>query len=295
MPINDIPTELKTEYIKDILELKNPSRNPEEYNIQDDFFPYIHKARESLVKLLKGIGEFPEPQRKLDDEVYVEFIVTGHASVLEAPGQEEGVKIIVGQSPIMLINGPEGTVKAKEQKGDKDSLVITSRLPRAMHHALLKYYLSNHDLEAELDRLAKQIQGEMRGNFGEIKPDTYKYLLELTLDHGIIPTPLLSSHYHGPRDLHPEKPFDEKGVERFLDSDLRKILYGERDRGEVKQIVEGLRILSLGGKDPFQAVVDGNGKILTENLLLYTQRVIYLLSLFSPPTYGGGGTIRLSR
>lgn len=268
------------DYFRDEDRFKIPFRDPGDYNVADHFFDNLLHARESLVYLLRGLGGFPEPEISLREPVYAEFTVTGHAEVREIPGQEPGVKILVGQSPAPLREGKKGTGKAAAQHkyADPGSLVITSHLTRAIQHAVLKYDPSSGP---ELATLADSIEGEMRQNKGAINRNTLVSVVELALDNGIIPTMLLGSHYYGMRDLHPEKP-DQFDIDAFSHTPLCKSIYEGVDEDGIMRRLGHLKSLAEHGRDPFQMVEDESGRTLTENMLLYAHRVAYLLRLFSP-------------
>ena len=282
MPV-EIPIEAKKQYLdyfRDPKRFKIPSRDPHDYNIADDFFNNLYEARMSLESLLDQILPFPEPTTALDQDSYTEFVVTGHSEVRKALGQPQGVKILVGQTDLMLVKGEEGTKKAIEQGryADHSSLVISSDLARAIHHGVLKYSPEMEDL---LDGIANVVDEEIKTNSGVISRDTHTYLIELALDFGIIPTPLLRSHYHGMRDLNPER-WKEFDIDAFLKTSLCEKIYQGKSKEEVRDILIKLKEYAKHGKDVFQFVEDEKGKTLTEDLPLYAHRVVYLLKMFAP-------------
>jgi hypothetical protein len=278
-----IPDEIRGDYLKylgDEAKFRIPSRDPREFNVADHFFGNIFHAVISLEKLLSAVLPFPEPRIRLEEGVYTEFTVTGHAKVREAPGQQPDVQSLVGQSALMLRKGKEGTESVILQHigSDYSSLVITSHLLRSGHHALLKYYPK---MQSDLNDFADSVDAEIKQGGCGVSRETYNKLFDIQLRHGIIPTPLLASHYHGPRDLLPEI-WGQFDVETFMKTELCNELYKGKGPDEIRRILQEMRELAMAGRDPFQVVLDADGLTLTENLPLYAHRVSQLLKMFSP-------------
>ncbi len=287
LPLLEMPTAITKHvrdqylaYFADQERFRIPSRDPAEYNVHEDFFNTLRHARESLISILQSVMPLPGPVKGLEEGIYAEFTITGHAAVRLAPGQESGTKILTGQSALMLAKGTEGTAKAIAQNShaDPNSLVLSSDLGRAIHHAVLKYYPKT---EGELDQLADEIEKEMRTNQGTISRDTELYLVGLALDKGIIPTPLLRSHYHGIRDLNPD-PRGGFDVSAFMRTELCQNLYASMAEDQVRQVLAELNAMAKQGRDPFQVIEDEEGRTLTENLPLYGHRITQFLRLLSP-------------
>lgn len=270
-------------YFADPERFNIPSRNLNQFNVARDFFNNISHAKQSLESLLSGLLPFPELEISLDKETYAEFTVTGHAEeVRESPGQDPSVKLLAGQSGFMLKKGEKGTQKALEQNlhADKNCLVITSDLGRAIHHALLKYY---PEMVEKLDKFADKIDQEIGSN-NEISKHTHLRLVRLALKHGIIPTPLLRSHYHGERDLLPEKS-EQFNISNFLDTNHGKRLYPWKtaeEKSKLEEYLKSFKYLAQHGRNPYQLIESEDGNVLTEDILLYSERVLHLLKLFSP-------------
>lgn len=289
MPVKIPPNAIKQYlgYLEDPKKFRIPSRYSREYNVAEHFFGNIYHAQQSLISLLENIRPFPTPTSPLDGEVYSEFVLTSHADLRQAHGMplpdfgEEVTKLLVGQSPLMLEPKGKKGVKAailQRRYADPNAIVITSVLPRAMHHALLKY---RPRLKDELEDFADEIDRQMGENHGRIRRETYLDLIALTLNHGIIPTLLLNSHYHGARDLLPEKA-DQFNTAKFMRTDICRSLYSGYDNKKVEAILNRFRKLAKTGQDPFQYVEGEGGEVLTENLLLYVDRVSHFLRLFFP-------------
>ncbi|MBU1704332.1 MAG: hypothetical protein KJ922_03130, partial [Nanoarchaeota archaeon] len=277
MPVT-VPPKAKAaymEYLRDEERFRIPGRNLEDFNVQHHFLDNIMYAKQSLEGLISSIVIHESPL-EMHMDVHTEFIVTGHGKVRLVEGQPDGVKLLIGQSAMSL--DPTGVELAKSQYDPKhgENLVITSHLVRAMQHALVRYYPQE---EAAIGTKVGELERTFLDNGLTVDRTRLIDLMGFALDHGIIPTLLLGSHYHGPRDCFPENPQDyEIGIpvgEFLKRSVFRDVPTADRDW----QYALALR---NQGRSPFMKVVTDEGEVFTENMLLYAYRVDELLTLFAP-------------
>ncbi len=130
------------------------------------------------------------------DEVYAKFILTAHG---ETNANTTGK--LTGHSGGML--NEKGDKSAEGQKAavvEQPYMIVSSDLPRAIHHALVKFAVLSADETKALEEIGKKVDAKEKADEAD-----YYGLVNLALDHGIIPTPLARAQDYGRLELHPEK------------------------------------------------------------------------------------------
>lgn len=268
----------------------HPSKDPETYNIPENFFRVIAYAikglededLEGLEKLLLGAGwDRLEEQTPLGKDVDMQVISTAHSEVSHKTALDllkearldyqniNNVKWLTGHSGTMLGEKGKEDIKKSKYKGQ---IVICSDLPRAIHCALLKYA---PETKEKLDKFAKDVLAQIINNKGIIEKETHDELVELALEHNIIPIPLVRAAFYGHMELLPGESIDFD-VDRIFESGLAKMLgYSKED---VTQIGKYLKHRS----DAAYHAEDENGFPVSEDRLMFYIRVKPLLDLFLP-------------
>jgi len=249
------------EFFQDPDRFRAPSRD---YNLALNYFTLAEEARKALIRILsKNLPQ--SPRFPLDLDVYSQFIITSHGEIEEIPSQP--AKLLTGHSgPMMNCSGIE---LAKSQSTNA-SIVIAGDLPRAMEHALYKYA---PETEERLRNISARVLTEIRTKRGIIHPETHLELVKLSLDHSIIPTPLVRAQFYGPMELLPEKGFDPAELDG---TPLAEMLEPNQESLELVAKMSSQR------SDTAFFATDENGRTLTESRPLFFHRACYFLNLFAP-------------
>ena len=277
------------EYLKDPELLSFPAGHSRSFNLAEHSVKNQLTARQQIVTLLRAAFEAsPAVSQSLDDQVYSEFVVTSHAEAGFPPGWEWSEekksskrRVQKGQAPMMLT--PEGAKAAMTQytRNNAANIVITSLSPRAIHHALLKY-VERQDITEKLDDIAQGILQGMERDSTDPQKEKVVQLSEIALNHGIIPTVLLNSHFQGPMDLMHAVPDEKRDIDSLAQSEYYQRLYPTLDietrSRELHRLFDSLK----DWQDPLNQVRDENGSPISENLPQYLSRVYELVSLFFP-------------
>lgn len=233
-----------------------PSRQDSEYI--RNFYEFMGAARNSLESVLLKI--LPTAQSKVPER-YVQLVLDAHAPTL---ANENG--LLTGHSGGALAKESVETARSFYKKDLEPSIVISSDLPRALDHAIVKYY---SDLP-ELAALRKLVPDGLDSNNGILRPRDQLQWLWFALTKNIIPTPLLRAQFYGPMELFPEK-FDEAKVLDALGKYAHCLLGLSPEK--MKQAIEQR-------KDAHATII--NNIQLTENRENLMTRVGYLFGLFAP-------------
>jgi hypothetical protein len=201
--------------------------------------PFFEQARIALDTILSSVGK-PSPVNDIE-QIHQEYHLLGHGKtgtnaqrkltgwsgdMLTWSYNQDGILKIGGIEQALLQAGiakseidslrpdfkeiPDNSLgvlsvfhsnRTEENKFDiidinEYSARFVSDLPRAIQHALL--LTGDMSLAKELIKLGDQ-------NRTHIEPHVYNDLMNLALDYGFIPTPLIRAQYYGPMELGPEK------------------------------------------------------------------------------------------
>ncbi len=177
---------------------------------------FFSNTAEAVSALEKVLANVKSKGAALSDDVYAEFALTGHGET-----DSNTLVELTGQSGGMLnAQGREFALDQREElKGKKPDVVVSSDLPRAIHHALIKFATLSEEEQISLEAVGKHIDANK-------KPDEADYynLVDLALKHGIIPTPLARAQYYSMLELQPEKfELKDKSNNKYKDKSLDKL------------------------------------------------------------------------
>jgi hypothetical protein len=186
-------------------------------------------------------------------------------------------------------------------EGREPQVIISSDLPRALHHTIAKYFPQCLEDKALADLVANT-PSNLSHDDGVIDQKVQRRWINYALDLGIIPTPLLRAQFYGFMELLPEK-----GLKRTLDI-IRKSMEGRSEReiekvvAEYEKRIENYFSIQWGIEsrhrarfsreeleralemrdDPTFTLKDSMGFQLTENRLNRNARVVRFFEIFGP-------------
>lgn len=280
-----IPSEALDEYIGYFL--KNVGTPSRRYGILDQKKGYNEDAK-ALEALLLALPKDHFLKAPLDDSVYMEIELNGHGqtfsnAMMELTGITGAMLTIEGEN-----NGEDTAVK--QNKGaDYHTLVLCSHLPRAMQHALLKFYP-----EMRGDDLFKRAQASIEQEKGDIEKGVYQEIVMKTLEKGIIPTPLLGAQYFGRLEGYIEKlegPDDGTEAWKSLYEANEKIRAGKRRElmrsgfniDSAEEVINEMDRLSQLRRSPsFQIHTEQGDREHVPYVTFYMDTVNELMPLFAP-------------
>ncbi|MDP2749992.1 MAG: hypothetical protein Q8O89_04120 [Nanoarchaeota archaeon] len=162
---------------------------------------FIGKSKKIAFDLISAQLKKVEP---ILDKDFFEIIVDAHGDAIT-----NELELYAGQSGGAL--SQKGCKKAKSFLDEKvqGQIIISSDLPRTIHHSIAKYFPEKLDDEKLLN-LIEKTPSSLEHNFGIMEKETHIGWVRYALDLGIIPTPLLRSQFYGLMELFPEKTIDER-------------------------------------------------------------------------------------
>jgi broad specificity phosphatase PhoE len=270
-----------------------PAGETEEGGFSRRFFANTAFAVSALERIINSIDVKPA-SAGLPNDVYAEFALTGHG---ETETNSQGKS--TGHSGGMLNRkGFDFADEQRKEAGERPYILVSSDLPRAIHHALIKFATLSDDEQKTLDDIGERVNKREKADDAD-----YAGLVKLALDHGIIPTPLARAQFYSILELEPEKfEFEDVAGKKHKDKDLGKFAakYSElkegKTLGRIKPAVRDFLEAFLSGSSDRDRLgklygLAMNRKDATEyrqrehlpedeNRLLFYHRVDALLSVF---------------
>jgi hypothetical protein len=258
-----------------------------------DLVAFFGKAQVELKELLNQLN-------KTDSEHYMhEFHLVGHGKTKSnmcdiltgwsgdllcntTNGKLGGIELALSQIGIIPSDEPSKNMLAETditQININDYFIrFVGDLPRQIAHAL--YLTGDPSLVKKLEKIQDGILDTLFDKSGKIKDNldpykthmglVYPVLINLALDKGFIPTPLLRAQYYGPMELGPEKLKEEersKFVEKFVNQAVNK----DKARKEAEMLADAL----IQRKEILFAHLDEKGDYLTESRFDMVKRLGY--------------------
>jgi|GEM_PF-7133156 len=280
-----IPTEALDEYTGYFL--RNVGTPSKRYGVLDQPKRYNEDAK-ALEALLLAIPKDHFLKPPLNDSTYMEFELNGHGqtfsnALMELTGITGSMLTIEGE------DCGEDTAVNQNEDVDYHALVLCSHLPRAMQHAILKYYPNMKGAD-----IFSRAQASITEGKGDIREDIYRELIKETLDHGIIPTPLLGAQYFGRLEGYIERlegPDDGSDAwknlhdanERIRAEKRKELFRNGFSQEDVEKVINEMDELSKLRKYPsFQIHTEEGDREHVPYVTFYMDTVNELMPLFVP-------------
>ena len=225
---------------------------------------WIDRAREGLENILVNCKKRAS-QKDIGEESFARFVITGHA---ETETNVEGDLTGWFSGPL----SPKGIRTAELQTPEYNSLVLSSDLPRVIEHTLRKYYSHETEIMKSLDPLIAQVRSDMQKFDSGISNETYRSLVSLALENGIIPTPLLRAQYFGPLELFISKfGGDREQLNAAIIRNVKEKLIAE-GKEDADAVIQDLIAKAKERKDIVKILRDEFGITVSENYITFFNR-----------------------